>query len=69
MHDIRIIRDDPAAFDAALARRGDAPVSSDLIALDAKRREAIQAAQDALQERNAASKRMPRPRRRSWTTA
>ena len=56
MHDIRIIRDDPAAFDAALARRGDAPVSSELIALDAKRREAIQAAQDALQERNAASK-------------
>ncbi|SOH93483.1 seryl-tRNA synthetase [Monaibacterium marinum] len=56
MHDIRIIRDDPAAFDAALARRGDAPVSSELIALDTRRREAIQAAQNALQERNAASK-------------
>lgn len=56
MHDIRIIRDDPAAFDAALARRGDAPVSSELIALDTRRREAIQAAQDALQDRNAASK-------------
>ena len=37
MHDIRAIRDNPAAFDAALARRGDAPVSSDVLALDAAR--------------------------------
>ncbi|PWJ12103.1 serine--tRNA ligase [Jannaschia seohaensis] len=56
MHDIRTIRDDPAAFDAALARRGLAPMSSDLLALDAARRGSIQAAEAALQERNAASK-------------
>ncbi|MEM9796044.1 MAG: serine--tRNA ligase [Pseudomonadota bacterium] len=56
MHDIRQIRDDPAAFDAALARRGDAPMASELLALDADRRAAIQGAEAALAERNAASK-------------
>ena len=40
MHDIRIIRDDPAAFDAALARRGFAPSSAELLALDEARRAA-----------------------------
>ena len=34
MHDIRLIRDDPAAFDAALARRGVDPVSGSILALD-----------------------------------
>jgi len=56
MHDIRTIRDDPAAFDAALARRGLAPVSADLLAIDAARRAKITAAEEALAERNAASK-------------
>ncbi|MDB2406977.1 serine--tRNA ligase [Jannaschia sp.] len=56
MHDIRTIRDDPAAFDAALARRGLAPMSSDLLALDSARRDRIGAAEAALAERNAASK-------------
>ncbi len=56
MHDIRMIRDDPDAFDAALARRGEAAVSSELLAIDARRRAAIQAAEAALQERNRASK-------------
>ncbi|MFT5743752.1 MAG: seryl-tRNA synthetase, partial [Paracoccaceae bacterium] len=32
MHDIRTIRENPAAFDAAQSRRGDAPLSSDLLA-------------------------------------
>ena len=35
MHDIRAIRDNPDAFDAALARRGDAPMSSSVLELDA----------------------------------
>ena len=39
MHDIRAIRENPAAFDAALARRGDAGVSSDILALDEARRD------------------------------
>ena len=56
MHDIRAIRDDPAAFDAALARRGAAPQSADLIALDDARRAAIAAAQDAQTRRNELSK-------------
>ena len=56
MHDIRAIRDDPAAFDAALARRGLAPVSPELLSLDEARRGHIAAAEAALAERNAASK-------------
>ena len=38
MHDIRLIRENPQAFDDALARRGDAPMSADLLALDEARR-------------------------------
>ncbi len=34
MHDIRMIRENPAAFDAALARRGLSPVAAELVALD-----------------------------------
>ncbi|MCK0167812.1 serine--tRNA ligase [Jannaschia sp. S6380] len=56
MHDIRTIRDDPAAFDAALGRRGLAPISAELLALDAARRAAITGAEAALADRNAASK-------------
>jgi len=56
MHDIKTIRDDPAAFDAGLARRGLAPISAQLLAIDQSRREA-QARRDALlARRNAASK-------------
>ena len=56
MHDIRLIRDDPAAFDAALARRGLKPVAAELIALDERRRATVSAAQDAQTRRNALSK-------------
>ncbi|MEM7523533.1 MAG: serine--tRNA ligase [Pseudomonadota bacterium] len=56
MHDIRLIREDPAAFDAALARRGVAPIASSLLSIDADRRAKIAAAEAALAERNAASK-------------
>ena len=56
MHDIRLIRDDPAAFDAALARRRLAPQSADLMAIDERRRTAIAAAQDAQASRNDLSK-------------
>ena len=38
MHDIRLIRDNPEAFDAALARRGLEPLAAGLIALDEERR-------------------------------
>jgi seryl-tRNA synthetase len=56
MHDIRWIRDNAAAFDAALKRRGLEPQSPSLIALDERRRAAIVAAEQALARRNAASK-------------
>ncbi|MEL7174105.1 MAG: serine--tRNA ligase, partial [Pseudomonadota bacterium] len=56
MHDIRLIREAPEAFDAALARRGEAAVAADILAIDASRRSAIQAAEAALAERNRASK-------------
>ncbi|MYM54211.1 serine--tRNA ligase [Thalassovita mangrovi] len=56
MHDIRAIRENPAAFDAALARRGDAPMSAELLALDEARRAKILAAESAQAEQNKASK-------------
>ena len=56
MHDIRAIRENPAAFDAALARRGDAPVSSSILALDEARRARILASETAQAEQNKAAK-------------
>ena len=56
MHDIRAIRENPAAFDAALSRRGNAAVSSEIIAIDEERRAAIHAAETAQADQNRASK-------------
>ncbi|MCL5775473.1 serine--tRNA ligase [Limibaculum sp. FT325] len=56
MHDIRAIRDNPAAFDAALARRGMSPVSPQILAIDEARRAKITAAEAALAARNTASR-------------
>ena len=56
MHDIRAIRDNPAAFDAALSRRGSSPASFLLLDLDRARRAAITAAETAQAEQNKASK-------------
>ncbi|RBP16808.1 seryl-tRNA synthetase [Roseiarcus fermentans] len=56
MHDIKAIRDNPQAFDAALARRGLAPAAGELIALDESRRAAIAELQRSQERRNAASK-------------
>jgi len=56
MHDIRAIRDNPAAFDAALSRRGLSGMSSDILAIDAERREAIASAEAAQAEANKAAK-------------
>ncbi|MFN4113205.1 MAG: serine--tRNA ligase [Sphingomonadaceae bacterium] len=56
MHDIRLIRSDPAAFDAALARRGAEPVAERLITLDEQRRAVSTAAQEQQARRNDASK-------------
>jgi seryl-tRNA synthetase len=56
MHDIRMIRDNPAAFDAALARRGIDALSSSLLAVDEARRAKILAAETAQADQNKASK-------------
>ena len=56
MHDIRAIRENPAAFDAALSRRGDAALSSEILRIDEARRAAIHAAETAQAEQNKASK-------------
>ena len=56
MHDIRAIRENPAAFDAAMAKRGISGASSEILDIDAGRREKIAAAEAAQAERNAASK-------------
>ncbi len=56
MHDIRLIRDDPAAFDAALAKRGVAPQSASLVTLDEQRRATIADSQSAQTRRNELSK-------------
>lgn len=56
MHDIRAIRENPAAFDAALALRNLPPVSPEILSLDADRRSRIAAAEAAQAEQNKASK-------------
>ena len=56
MHDIRAIRDNPDAFDAALSKRGITGASSEILAIDELRRGRISAAEAAQAERNSASK-------------
>ena len=56
MHDIRSIRDDPAAFDAALAKRGTGPRAAELLALDERHRALITELQAGQARRNEASK-------------
>jgi seryl-tRNA synthetase len=56
MHDIKWIRDNAASFDTALKRRGLAPLSASLLAIDEQRRAAILKSEQAQARRNAASK-------------
>src|ERR1700722_17179264 len=56
MHDIKLIRENPEAFDAGLGRRGLSPRAESLVALHEKRRAAILALQTAQERRNAVSK-------------
>src|SRR3954452_25293720 len=56
MHDIKAIRDNPQAFDAGLKRRGLAPMSAALLAIDERPRAALLASEQAQARRNAASK-------------
>ena len=56
MFDLKLIREDPQAFDRALGKRGHEPVAEKLLALDQVRREKIALLQDAQGRRNDASK-------------
>src|SRR5260370_16928091 len=56
MFDVKWIRDNPEAFDRGLGRRGLAPASASVLALDRKWREAQTGAEQLQAERNRLSK-------------
>ena len=56
MHDIRLIRENPEAFDAALARRGLGAIAGLIVALDARKREQQTTVQEGLARRNQLSR-------------
>jgi seryl-tRNA synthetase len=56
MHDLKYIRENPQEFDAALIRRGAAPVAASILALDENRRAILTEMQNAQARRNDASK-------------
>ncbi len=63
MHDIKLIRADPVAFDAAMVRRGLDPASPRLLAHDAPLRALRQALQEKQARRNALAKEIGQARR------
>jgi seryl-tRNA synthetase len=69
MHDIRAIRADPAAFDAALARRGLPPVAEAALAEDARRRAAQTALEAKQARRNALAREIGQAKRGGGDTA
>ncbi len=56
MHDLKFIRDHPEQFDAGLASRGLAPMSREVLRLDAQRRAFVTELQELQKARNDASK-------------
>jgi seryl-tRNA synthetase len=56
MHDIKLIRDDPVAFDDGLKRRGLAPLSTEVLKRDAELRTLLTKLQQMQARRNEASK-------------
>jgi len=56
MHDLKLIRDDPQAFDLALKRRGLAPLSTDILARDTALRALLSKLQNMQARRNDASR-------------
>ena len=56
MHDIRFIRENPAAFDAGLKKRHLAPLSAELLEIDKRRRAAISESESAQAKRKALSR-------------
>ena len=58
MHDIKLIRKSPQAFDKALEKRGEGAKSSKIIALDTQRRQIIEKLEQLLAERKLLSKKV-----------
>lgn len=56
MHDLRFIRENPEQFDAEMARRGLAAISSSIIDMDESHRSLLTQIQEKQQRRNVASK-------------
>jgi seryl-tRNA synthetase len=69
MHDIRAVRDDPAGFDAAMARRGLPPVADAICTIDAQRRADLTVLQDLQSRRNALAKTIGQARRAGTDTS
>ena len=69
MHDIRAIRADPAAFDAALARRGLPPAAEAALAEDVRRRAAQTALEAKQARRNALAREIGQAKRGGGDTA
>src|SRR5580658_3601039 len=69
MHDIRAIRANAAAFDAALARRGLSSASAEILARDTERRAAQTALQEKQARRNALSREIGQGKRTGADTA
>jgi seryl-tRNA synthetase len=69
MHDIRALRADPDAFDAAMRRRGLPPIAEDVVAKDAARRDAETQLQGLQARRNALSRQVGEGRRMGQDTS
>ena len=69
MHDIKAIRENPASFDTAMARRNILPLSAELTALDEERRAAVAQLQVLQAGRNALAKRIGEAKRAKQDTA
>lgn len=69
MHDVRSIRADPAAFDAALARRGLPPSAEAVLAEDGRRRAAQTALETKQARRNALAREIGQAKRGGGDTA
>ena len=69
MHDIRWIRENPAAFDAAMKKRRQEPAGERLVALDQAHRAALTAMQQAQSERNDKSKQIGQAKSRGEDAA
>jgi seryl-tRNA synthetase len=69
MHDIRALREDPAGFDAALARRGIDPASHQLLRIDESRRADLTRLQDSQTQRNAIAKEIGQRKRGGQPTS